>query len=634
MKEILLIAPYATMYDLARSIIVSRGYDNVETVKGDLEDGLRIATRAVDAGCKLVISRGGTFSLIKASVAVPIVEIQMNIYDVVANLRHAAKKNEPLAIIGFSNIIYGYDVIKEFVPQVYMVNIDSGERVEDKILECAADGVDSFAGDAVVSRACARLGFTCYLLESGENSILSAIEEARRILEASKREIEQTRRYKTLIDYVHDGVIATDSENRVIVFNSVAQEILDVAREDVIGKPVDGIPGTGNVFSEIAQRKLMVDELRRFNDADLAVSNIPIEIQAESRGSVAVFQDVTKLQNLERRIRVQLANKGFTARHTFDSIIHRSSEIAECVSVARKFSQYDSCILIEGESGVGKELFAQSIHNESKRHSAPFVAVNCAALSGSLIESELFGYVEGAFTGSRKGGQAGVFELAHKGTLFLDEIGEIPLELQGRLLRVIQEREVMRLGDNKVIPLDVRLICATNRSLKDMVHAGKFRQDLLYRVNTLSLYIPPLNRRRVDIEALAPHFLRLYSARYGKRIEGFSDDGIDYLRSYDYEGNIRELQGIIERAVIVCESSVMGKAALAGGILRETGGPDAIACANALTQLCADVPTLAELELRYLTKIFAETGESVTRTCEILGINRTTLWRKLKSRPE
>ncbi len=628
MKEIVLIAPYEKMYGLSLELIRQHGYTNVDVAKGDLREGVRVASQVVDAGAKVLISRGGTFTLIRDAINVPIVEIQTSAYDVIANVRNVIGQDQPLAIVGHRNIVYGYELIRDLVRTVKKVDIERGESVDEKIRQCAREGITVFIGDAVVNGVCKRLGYTCYMLESGENAICAAIEEASRILIASKCEIERAKRYMTLIDYVHDGVLATDDQNRVLLFNSVAQEILGMPREDVIGQKIDDLVGTETVLAEIAQGTPLIDQVRLLNDTQITISNIPIEVNHENKGSVAVFQDITKLQNLEKKVRIQLTEKGFVAKNTFNSIIYRSKEIAHCISIARKFSRYDSCVLIEGDSGVGKELFAQSIHNESRRRTGPFVAINCAALPRSIIESELFGYVEGAFTGSRKGGKAGVFELAHKGTIFLDEISELPIDLQGRLLRVIQEREVMRLGDSKVIPLDVRIVCATNRDLKEMVREGNFRRDLLYRINTLSFYIPPLSRRKEDIQAIAQHFLGRYCKRYAKEIRGFSTAAMHYLMDCEYEGNIRELQGMVERAVIICEDTMIKLSDLNGGRAGQTkaAGNDP-ALADALTE---DLPSLQNLENRYIRSVYEKCGKSPAKTCDILKIDRSTLWRKLK----
>ncbi|TCO76879.1 sigma 54-interacting transcriptional regulator [Marinisporobacter balticus] len=631
MKEVVLIAPYEKMYQLSVDLISQHDYKNIEVVRGDLQEGVRAAYKAVDCGAKVVISRGGTFTLIKDVLNVPVVEIQTSAYDVIANIKHIVGQNEPLAIIGHNNIIYGYDLIKEIVKKVKKVDIERGESVAQKIKGCVAEGVHVFIGDAVVNNICKELGYTCYMLESGQDAIRSAIEEANRILMVSKYEIERSKRYMALIDYVHDGVIATDEKNRILLFNSVAQEILGILKEYAIGRKIQEFTQIGSVLEEILQSKTLIDEVRKLGDTQVTISNIPIMVNDENKGSVTVFQDITKLQNLEKEVRIKMVEKGFVAKHTFSSIIHKSNEMEHCITVAKKFSRYDSSVLIEGSSGVGKELFAQSIHNESRRRTGPFVAINCAALPRSIIESELFGYVEGAFTGSKKKGKAGVFELAHKGIIFLDEISELPIDVQGRLLRVIQEREIMRLGDNKVIPLDVRIVCATNRNLKEMVKQGTFRRDLLYRINTLSFYIPPLSQRKDDIDVMVLHFLKRYCNKYSKKIDGFTKSAMDYLMIYDYEGNIRELQGMIERAVIICEDTMIKKYDLENNVNYKIKKQEQIVPQDCmLGEIAQDLPSLKDIEKRYISCIYNMNQKSTSKTCEILKIDRTTLWRKMK----
>lgn len=223
---------------------------------------------------------------------------------------------------------------------------------------------------------------------------------------------------------------------------------------------------------------------------------------------MVAFQDVTRIQEMEGKFYRKIHLRGHVAKYTFDDILFQSSEIKRTIETAQRYSEVDSNILIIGETGTGKEIFAQSIHNHSNRKNNPFVAINCAALPENLLESELFGYAEGAFTGAMKGGKQGFFELAHRGTIFLDEIGEISPKMQSRSLRVLQEREIMRIGDDKVIPVDVRILSATNKDLMQMVKSNDFREDLYYRLSVLDLVLPPLRERREDIPLLVNAFIQ------------------------------------------------------------------------------------------------------------------------------
>lgn len=640
MKEIIFVAPYESMYNVARSLIEKRGYKNVDVVLGDLKDGLEQAYAAVEKGANVVISRGGTFKMIKKELRAPVVELKVSVYDVLNSIKHIVGKNEGIAILGYNNIIYGYDLLKDMLGiNILKIDILDNDNLVERIKECLFKGIHTFMGDAIVNTVCQRLGYQCYMIESGEDSIGLAIEEATNILEAYKNELARAKRYEVLIDCVHDGIIATDDKDRITVFNRVAQDIFQIGKERAIGKKVEDLLWTADIARDVSQGKAIVDGIRTIQGDKFTFSNIPINVNGYNKGSVAILQNVAMVQNLEREIRTKLMEKGFIARYTFDSIVHKSEEIKQCIKIAKKFSQYDSSVLIEGPSGVGKELFAQSIHNESRRRGEPFVAVNCAALPSTLIESELFGYVEGAFTGSKKGGKAGVFELAHKGTIFLDEISEIPPEIQGRLLRVIQEREIMRVGDNKVLPLDIRIICATNRDLGQMVEEGTFRRDLLYRINTLYFDIPKLNDRKKDIEALANFFLDRYSKNYSKDIKELSPKALEYLLKHDYRGNVRELQGMIERAVIVCETNRIGLEDFTAGKKKEedktsidniTKNEESEAIVSKLLSVSNSMPSLKEVEEYYINMVYDRVNKSTSKACEILKVHRSTLWRMVK----
>lgn len=635
MKEILLIAPYEKMYNLALRIIQEMHYDcEIEVVWGDLEDGVNRAVSAMEGSTKVIISRGGTYRMIQEMVSGPVVEIRSSLYDTINTLSQVIKNPVPLAIVGFSNIVDGYDL--DFLQtilktKVRKVDLSSGQDVEETIRHCVKDGFTTFLGDAVVQKVCQRLGYQSYLQESGRKALLSAIEEARRILHASKQEIELAKRLRAVIDFVHDGIIATDNNDTVIICNAIAQDLVGVRREDLLGRNVREVVTTFPLFQGMFSTEETVDRIMTSGDSVFSVTNIPVAGEGESFGSLTIIRDVRELQDYEKKVRLIMSDKGFVARHTFDSIIYRSREMEHCIAIAKKFSHYDASVLLEGNSGVGKELFAQSIHNESYRRSGPFVAVNCATLPKSLIESELFGYVEGAFTGSRRGGKAGYFEMAHKGSLLLDEIGELPIEVQGQLLRVIQEKEIMRLGDTRIIPVDVRLICATNRNLSEMVQDGSFRKDLLYRINTLSLYIAPLSRRPDDIMVLALHFLDMFCKKYAKKIDSFSPRSTEYLENYEYDGNVRELRGMIERAVIICEGTMIRLSDLQDG-----KNPSSDVCIRTTVDTGTAVDTVCEgslefVENRHIRDVFEKTGRSVGKTAEILGISRTTVWRKLRA---
>ena len=263
-------------------------------------------------------------------------------------------------------------------------------------------------------------------------------------------------------------------------------------------------------------------------------------------------------------------------------------------------------------------MFAQGIHNLSIRRNGPFVAVNCAAVPENLLESELFGYEEGAFTGAKKGGKAGLFEMAHQGTLFLDEIGEMPLVLQSRLLRVLQEREVMRIGGDRIIPVDVRIVAATNQNLSELAAVRKFRPDLYYRLDILRLTVPPLRERAEDVGLLADHFLRKFSAQNWRRL-GFTEKALQLLKEYSWPGNVRQLANVVERTALLAESAVIDEQGLLEAfpdIRAEVAAPSGV--------------RLEDVERRTIEQVLWEEAGNYSRAAKRLGINRTTLWRKLR----
>jgi transcriptional regulator with PAS, ATPase and Fis domain len=324
---------------------------------------------------------------------------------------------------------------------------------------------------------------------------------------------------------------------------------------------------------------------------------------------------------------------GARARFTFDDIIGNSCAIRQAVDLAALAAEGDSTVLLQGETGTGKEIFAQAIHNASSRSRGPYLALNCAAIPRDLMESELFGYVEGAFSGASKSGRAGKFELAAGGTLLLDEIGDLPLDMQAKLLRVLQDKAVMRIGGNKVIPVDVRIIAATNKDLEEEVHRGNFRRDLFYRLNVVSIKLPPLRDRKEDIPLLAHHFLKKTAARLNKSVTAFTREALLALTRYEWPGNIRELENAIERALNAARSTEIEPDNLPANIVAAASakgpGPN---CTPRLTQAAepSSGMTLQELEHAALARALAANKGNIARTARQLGVSRTTLYKKVK----
>ncbi|MEN6564814.1 MAG: sigma 54-interacting transcriptional regulator [Veillonellales bacterium] len=357
---------------------------------------------------------------------------------------------------------------------------------------------------------------------------------------------------QTIINTVHDGIIAVDNEKRISVFNPVAETLFGLKAVEAAGSTIAQLPGGKNLafFNTLSCEN---ETFVKINHHHVIVNAAKIHEEATELGTVYTFKDVSEIQRLEEELRRKLVSQLHVARYTFDHILGKSHIIAHTVELARKMAASTAPILILGESGTGKELLAQGIHNASPRKSGPFVAVNFAAMTENLLESELFGYEEGSFTGARKGGSAGLFEQAHKGTLFLDEVGDAPLPFQVKLLRVLQEKQVRRIGGSRIIPIDVRVITATNRDLKKLIANNTFRQDLYYRLNVLPIKMPSLKDRKADILLLAESFYNAHCRQQKNTIPAdiyLGRIAAQFL-SYDWPGNIRELQNAIEYLVTI-----------------------------------------------------------------------------------
>ncbi|QRG69351.1 sigma-54 interaction domain-containing protein [Brevibacillus choshinensis] len=350
---------------------------------------------------------------------------------------------------------------------------------------------------------------------------------------------------EAIVNRIEDAVIAFDESGIVRFVNQKAVDSLNLHGVHVAGeKSADCLPQ--DFYEAIQQCEENEDVLVDWANKTYFFRKMHIVMEGSFLGSLILFRKAADIEKLEHDYRIRLYSKGLVAKYQFDDIYGESAAFSQVIQIARKIARSNSTVLLLGETGTGKELLAQAIHNASPRRREPFVGVNFAAISESLLESELFGYEEGAFTGARKGGHIGWFELAHKGTIFLDEIGDASGAIQNRLLRVLQERQIMRVGGSKVIPTDIRVIAATNQDLQRMVQEGTFRADLYYRLNILPIHLPPLRKRREDIPWLVDHFVKKYSFDLRRPPFTLSAEAMKALLEYDWPGNIRELENVVE----------------------------------------------------------------------------------------
>lgn len=425
-----------------------------------------------------------------------------------------------------------------------------------------------------------------------------------------------------IVDSSHDGVIAVDREGNITVANQHAKTLLHLEGEVIGRKITDFIPDS-DMIRVLQTGNVEMGDIANSMDRKLMINRFPVIVMGQVVGAVSNFKEITDIQKLELKLRKLLHKTGLEAKYRISDIVGESPGIREARDLASRFARTGATVLITGESGTGKELFAQGIHLASDRALGPFVAVNCAALPESLLESELFGYEEGAFTGARKGGKAGLFELAHGGTLFLDEIGEMPLRIQALLLRVLQEKTVRRVGGERIIPVDVRIIAATNRNLQEEMQSKQFRTDLYYRLNVLSLEIPPLRERLSDIPALVASIVEQLNEQRDPKITSIDPEIYRRFFQHDWPGNIRELRNIVERMVVLAAGTSLTLHDAAYIPQRERRSLEQ-------EEPTMSIFSLKKKEKELIISALQKYENNKTLAAKSLGIDRTTLWRKLK----
>ncbi|MDF2501714.1 MAG: modulated sigma54 specific transcriptional regulator, Fis family [Anaerosporomusa subterranea] len=446
---------------------------------------------------------------------------------------------------------------------------------------------------------------------------------------SSEQEIQSW--FLGILDSIYDGILVADKQNVVRYVNPEYTRITGVQYHEIIGKYLADVR-PGAMLPQIIQSGIAMDGVyRREGDVEYVVDMAPIKINGLIVGGISVVKDITEVRRLTKEVSKyekktnrlkHMVQQAYRAKYTFGDLIGDSEESLKVAQFAKKIALGDTDILITGESGTGKELYAQAIHNASRRAAMPFVALNCATLTPSLVESELFGYEEGAFTGARKGGKTGLFEIADAGTILLDEIGELSLKVQAKLLRVLQERTVRKVGESTEISVDVRIIASTNRDLRTMVTQERFREDLFYRLNVLNVKLPPLRERILDVVPLAKHFLAQYARRTGKIYE-FSLEVFDCLVAYHWPGNIRELKNTVEFAANMCEELIITPIHLPTPFYVETFGP----IQKSLSELVGDA------EKKIIQSVLRSTGVTVEgkrRAAAQLRISLATLYNKIK----
>ncbi|GAK05740.1 sigma-54-dependent transcriptional activator [Geomicrobium sp. JCM 19037] len=439
-----------------------------------------------------------------------------------------------------------------------------------------------------------------------------AIEQAVRTLEIQHRERAKRKELELIIGSMTQAVVVIDELEHIKTYNEHAVSLFPSLKKS-------------NVYREVVQHEALQKQVETMEEERKVVTvggqQLIVTTVPTMSGAIQWFEAIQDVQQLELKIRKELYDKGLVAKHTFADVLTVNAELQQTIEEAKLYARSEGTVLIYGETGTGKELFAQSIHNASKRQQQPFVSVNCGALNETLLESELFGYEEGAFTGARKGGRSGLLELAHEGTLFLDEINEMSRSFQTKMLRVLQEQEVRRVGGERNIPINVRLICATNVPIADLIEEGEFKADFYYRIATLPLNISPLRDRKEDIAVLAEHFLHLEMRRENRPITLADSSMLEPLIAYPWYGNSRELQNWIRRLVITYPEQTLTRAGVEAFLERSTERTEEVTVRVS--------ESYKQMEKELWQKLYAQFRGTKEEFCKTYGISSTTLWRRI-----
>jgi PAS domain S-box-containing protein len=441
---------------------------------------------------------------------------------------------------------------------------------------------------------------------------------------------------QAIINSSDDAISVVDENGMGLMINPAYTRLTGLKPEDVIGKPAETDISEGeSMHMKVLKTRQPVRGVHMKvgpHGKDVVVNVAPIILNGELKGSVGIIHDMSEIKQLSQELdRARRIIRTLEAKYTFEDIIGTSEPMRVALEQAKQAARTRATVLLRGESGTGKELFAHAIHNASDRKYNQFVRVNCAALSETLLESELFGYEEGAFTGARRGGKKGLFEEASGGTIFLDEIGELSLSMQAKLLRVLQEKEVIRVGGTKSIPVDVRVIAATNVSLEKAIQEKRFREDLYYRLNVFPIQIAPLRMRKEDLYDLSLHLVKKFNQEYGRNVEGISEEAMRILSDYSWPGNVRELENVLGRAMInmaftekVIREHHLPPLNLSHSPLKREKDEQTLDEGKTLKEV------LAEAERRHIEKVYHACGRNKTEAARRLGVSVRSLYYKLE----
>ncbi len=605
------------------------------------------AYKMLDRGAEVFFAYGATRRKINQTIDQPVVDISRTYLDLVTALIKAKKYSNHIGLSSFAKLTDGIDILENLLGvKVHQFIFNNITELVRGIEILADDGIRVVVGGGVSRRTMEARGGTGIINAPRKSSVELAFEDARMIADVRRKEAASGERLRTILEMIDEGVLSVDNYGRLDNYNERAEQILGIRMKQDIGQPSSRIGKRINLIDVLTTGKPEIDIFKKIGNNNIFVSSLPIKIDGDTQGAVAILKDANNIQYMNRKLKESSYSKGFVARYTVADIKHKCHKMKQLLTKTARYADTDATILIRGETGTGKELLAQSIHNLNRRKNQPFVAINCTAIPENLLESELFGHEEGAFTGAKKGGRTGLFEMANGGTIFLDEIADISPGMQARLLRVIETKEVMRVGGDRYVPVNLRIISSTYKDLYSEVQAGHFRADLFYRLAVLKLHIPPLRDRVEDIPIIIQAWL---NKRCKPSYMPFSQAMVEQLKHHQWQGNVRELISFLESYFTLLNGSTADEQLFFDlfqdlneqGVLSvpvEKFDVKNAESENAETLQQKDLlkfsgnlkERLEKYELVIIKQMLQECRFSKKKTAERLGVSANTLWRKMQ----
>lgn len=594
------------------------------------------AQRRVDA----VIAAGSHAAYLRDRLDVPVVSVRVDGYDVMRALAQARAVTDSVALLVFDQVPPELqDFLRAFAPNVPVHRYRSPEEARHTVGQLAASGVRGIVAPGLATDLARQAGLHGEFLYSPE-AVRRAFDDALALAGAAQAEAVRRQRLDAILAGLHEGIMAVDRRGVIETLTPLMAEWLGQPRSRWVGRALhEAAPELARLIRRDSTAAPEAETVVTLPGGELVVRVRSLHEAGAPSGHLFIAQEPAAIQRSERRLRGRQRIQQNRARYELHQFLGESAGVRQLLKLAQHYAATDSTVLILGETGTGKEILAQGIHQASPRAQGPFVAINCGALPETLLESELFGYEEGAFTGARKGGKPGLFELAHTGTLFLDEVADVSPALQARLLRVLQEREVQRVGGAEAVPVDVRIVAATHADLGARVRDGRFRIDLFYRLHILVLRTPPLRQRPDDLPLLAQHLQERLAKRHGREPQASQPVLQQLLRtatqqSYEWPGNVRELENVIERLVVAgAMAPELGAELLNSELTAEPQTPgNQLVSAHKGAALTAGDPLehkRSERARRARQALQRHAGNRSAAAHE-LGVSRTTLWRWLR----